>query len=67
MKTYLATWLEEPGQAVALNNKGALNRLLSYYFLGKRPKINEEIRDYVKNENIFCGSSGSNRKRKKMV
>jgi len=66
MRIYFATWLEEPSQAIALNNKGALNRLLSYFFLGKRPKINNEIKDYV-NANIFCGSSRSNRKRKKMV
>ena len=46
MKIHLATWLEEPSQAIALNNAGALNRLLSYYFLSKRPQIDEEIKKY---------------------
>jgi len=59
MKIYLATWLEDPSQAVALNNKKALNRLLSYYFLGKRPEINKEIRDYVKDEDIFNRDIGN--------
>ena len=56
MKIYFATWLEEPSQAEVLNNKGALNRLLSYYFLSKRLKINEEIKEYV-SANIFSGAS----------
>lgn len=47
MKIFFATWLEEPSQAEALNNTGGLNRLLSYYFLGKRPKINKEIKEYM--------------------
>lgn len=57
MKIYLATWLEEPSQAKALNNTGALNRLLSYYFLGKRPKVNTEIEEYMKDENLSCRRS----------
>lgn len=66
MKIYFATWLEEPSQAIALNNKGSLNRLLSYFFLGKRPKVNEEIKEYV-NENILCWQRRGSSPRKKMV
>lgn len=33
MKIHLATWFEEPAQAVALTAVGNFNRLLSYYFL----------------------------------
>lgn len=63
MKIFFATWLEEPSQAEALNNAGGLNRLLSYYFLGKRPKINKEIKEYV-NADIFRRHSRDHIKRR---
>ncbi len=47
MKIYLATWLEEVSQDKALTNKGAKNRLLSYFFVSKRENGNEDFKEYA--------------------
>jgi len=46
MKIYLATWLFEVNQAVALTNRNQKNRLLSYYHTAQIKNL--DLRKYVK-------------------
>ena len=47
MKIYLATWLEEVNQDISLTNKGAINRLLSYFFISQRNTPNQDFKIYA--------------------
>ena len=47
MKIYLATWLEEISQEIALSKKEARNRLLSYFFISKRENGSEDFKQYI--------------------
>ena len=53
MKIYLATWLEEESQGIALTKAKARNRLLSYFFLsgkagGKNRGKGIDLLQYIK-------------------
>ena len=47
MKIYLATWLEEVNQDISLTNRGAVNRLLSYFFISKRETPDQDFKTYA--------------------
>ncbi len=66
MKIYLATWLYEPGQGIALNKAGADSRLLSYYHTqdieARKPGTFLTYTKEGTNENLFGLNSSKRRK-----
>jgi len=48
MKIYMATWLMEKSQGIALTKKNSSKRLLSYHFLVEQGISTEQINQYCR-------------------
>jgi hypothetical protein len=48
MKIHFATWLTDRTHGMSLTKKRAVNRLLSYHFLGDQGITDEQFRLYCK-------------------
>jgi len=46
MKIYLATWILETSQGVALTKKHARSRLMSYHFLNEQGITSSQLNEY---------------------
>ena len=63
MRMYFATWMEA-GQAIALTDKEAVNRLLSYHFIDASAPSNDFMPKYV-TTGLIPQKKKSKRKRRK--
>ena len=61
MKIFLATWIYEENQQIALMNHDANNRLMSYYHLSDK-KAKRTLKEYMESEETYCDLCDSKRK-----
>jgi len=66
LKIFLATWIYEENQQIALTNHNANNRLMSYYHLSDK-KAKRTLKEYLGIEETYCDLCDKKKDCKKQI